>query len=141
MSNGDVKATHQVMNTVKGAVDTVNNGNRATSTVNGVAGAMKGAVTAWNGVVAVSGNPWNFHPHIMNTAGTTTRVIRWGTSTVHQVTVITATLRIVHLPATVPTVQSPEHRFAPFTHCSHPASYQSTSTLQERETVQDSTLP
>ena len=82
----------------------MNNGNRATSTVSRVAGAVKGAATAWNRAVTVTWNPWILHPHTVNTTGTASVDTHRITAAVHQVTGITAILRIIHLPAAVPAV-------------------------------------
>ena len=109
--DGDVNALNWALNTLNGAMNeavnavhramkgAVNNGNRATTTV-------KGAVTARNGAVPVTRNPWNLHPHTVNTVGTATGVICRVTPAIHQVTGITATLRIIHLSATFPAVIS-----------------------------------
>ena len=105
-TNGAVNSIYRAMNTTKRAVGTMNNGNRATSTVSRVAGAVREAVTAWNRAVTVTWNPWILHPHTVNTAGTASVVIHRITAAVHQVTGITATLRIIHLPAAVRAVTS-----------------------------------
>lgn len=96
--NGAISTVHQAMN-IMGKAMTI--GNRALSTMKGIIRAMRRAMMAENGVVAVIETMWCLHPHIMNTADAATGVTHQVTAAVHLVSGITGTWSLIHLLVTV----------------------------------------